>query len=93
MRILFGITIGSAGILLALLSWGVFFKASANAAGQTQPSSGSPEIVQMVGPVSLDQDIRNLPYVAPKAEFEERVLTRLSPSRNGAARRTFAEMP
>src|SRR6478672_528131 len=76
MRIVFGITIGSAGILLALLSWGVFFKASAKAAGQTEATTASPEIVQMVGPVSVDQDLRNLPYVAPKEEFEERVLTR-----------------
>ena len=30
----------------------------------------------MVGPVRLDQDLRNLPYVAPKQEFEERRLTR-----------------
>jgi hypothetical protein len=30
----------------------------------------------MVGPVRLDQDLRSLPYVAPKPQFEERVLTR-----------------
>ena len=30
----------------------------------------------MVGPVRLDQDLRNLPYVAPKEEFEERRLMR-----------------
>lgn len=30
----------------------------------------------MVGPVRLDQDLRNLPYVAPKPEFEERRLMR-----------------
>ena len=29
----------------------------------------------MVGPVRLDQDIRKLPYVAPKPTFEERILT------------------
>ena len=92
MRIVFGITLGSAGILLALLSWGVFFKASAKAAGQTQPSSGSPEIVQMVGPVRLDQDLRNLPYVAPKAEFEERVLTRYPHPGTGGAAGDLAEM-
>src|SRR5262249_11220831 len=31
---------------------------------------------RMIGPVSVDQDLRDLPYVAPKAEFEERALTR-----------------
>ena len=30
----------------------------------------------MVGPVRLDQDLNSLPYIPPKAEFEERVLTR-----------------
>ncbi len=30
----------------------------------------------MVGPVRLDQDLRKLPYVAPKEEFEERRLMR-----------------
>ncbi len=30
----------------------------------------------MVGPVRLDQDLRSLPYVAPKEEFEEKVITR-----------------
>ena len=30
----------------------------------------------MVGPVRLDQDLRKLPYVAPKAEFEETRLMR-----------------
>ena len=30
----------------------------------------------MVGPVRLDQDLRKLPYIAPKEEFEERRLMR-----------------
>ena len=29
----------------------------------------------MVGPVQLNQDVRNLPYVAPKPKFEEKILT------------------
>jgi len=76
LRVAFGIMLGSVGAFLALVSFGVFFKASAQTTGQTQASSGRPEVVQMVGPVSLDQDLRTLPYIAPKAEFEERVLTR-----------------
>ena len=77
LQVVFGIMLGSIGVFLALLSFAMFSKVSAQPAGQTQPpTSGSPEIVQMVGPVRLDQDLRNLPYVAPKAEFEERVLTR-----------------
>src|SRR5690242_6983995 len=43
---------------------------------QDAPGTQSPEVRQMVGPVRLDQDLRNLPDVAPKKEFEERRLTR-----------------
>jgi hypothetical protein len=86
-QVVFGIMLGGIGVFLALLSLAMFSKVSAQAAGQTQPpTSGSPEIVQMVGPVRLDQDLRNLPYVAPKAEFEERALTRYPhPGTGGAA--------
>src|SRR5207253_1893764 len=40
------------------------------------PGTQAPDMVQMVGPVRLDQDLRRLPYVPPKPKFEERVLTR-----------------
>ena len=40
MRIVFGITIGSAGILLALLSWGVFFKPP-----QRRPARRNPQLL------------------------------------------------
>jgi hypothetical protein len=40
------------------------------------PGTQTPDVVQMVGPVRLDQDLRKLPYVAPKKEFEERRLMR-----------------
>jgi hypothetical protein len=76
LRVVFGIILGGVGICLALAGFGIFSKVSAQTGGQTQPSSGSPEIVQLVGPVRLDQDLRDLPYIAPKPEFEETVLTR-----------------
>jgi hypothetical protein len=76
LRVVFGIIFGGAGICLALASLGMFSKAVAQTGSQTAPASASPEIVRMVGPVSLDQDLNSLPYIAPKAEFEERVLTR-----------------
>src|SRR6266545_6684964 len=43
---------------------------------QDSPGTQRPDVVQMVGPVMLNQNLRDLPYVAPKEEFEERVLTR-----------------
>src|ERR1700745_3270396 len=76
LRVVLGIIFGGVGICLALVSFGMFSKASAQTRTQSKSTTASPEIVQMVGPVSLDQDLRNLPYVAPKEEFEERVLTR-----------------
>src|SRR6266542_2395961 len=42
---------------------------------QDAPGTQKPDVMQMVGPVRLDQDLRNLPYVPPKEEIEERVLT------------------
>ena len=44
--------------------------------GQDAPGTQQPDVRQMVGPVRLDQDLRKLPYIAPKAEFEERRLMR-----------------
>src|ERR1700730_16520475 len=43
---------------------------------QAAPGTQTPDVVQMVGPVRLDQDLRTLPYIAPKEEFDETVLTR-----------------
>src|SRR5881392_388321 len=43
---------------------------------QDAPGTQRPDVIPMVGPVRLDQDLRTLPYVAPKEEFEERRLTR-----------------
>src|SRR5262249_10315343 len=42
----------------------------------SQPSSGRPTVVRMVGPVHLAQDLRSLPYVPPSPEIEEGRLTR-----------------
>jgi len=75
-RVIIGLFVGLAGVFLALLSIGVFSKATAQTGGQTHANSAAPEVVQMVGPVSLDQDLRSLAYIAPKAEFEEKPLTR-----------------
>src|SRR5438094_9855318 len=73
------------GVFVALVASGAFSnllaqtkgtKQATGAARQDAPGTQRPDVVQMVGPVRLDQDLRNLPYVAPKKEFEERRLTR-----------------
>src|SRR5260370_24312983 len=67
---------------MALFGMGAFSNALAQGRGTNQqanqaaPGTQTPDVVQMVGPVRLDQDLRTLPYVAPKAEFEERRLMR-----------------
>jgi len=79
-RALIGFGLCVVGVFLALLGFGtfsnVFAQRSPRSGPQTQAPSGPPDIVQMVGPVRQDQDLRSLPYVAPKPEFEERRLTR-----------------
>jgi hypothetical protein len=43
---------------------------------QDAPGTQRPDVVQMVGPVAMNTDLRNLPYVPPKQKEEERRLTR-----------------
>jgi len=40
------------------------------------PGTQRPDVVKMIGPVVMNQDLRNLPYVPPKQKEEERRLTR-----------------
>ncbi len=80
LRVLIAAVFCVTGIALALLAMGAFSSAFAQTKGarnnQAAPGTQTPDVVQMVGPVRLDQDLRNLPYVAPKEEFEERRLMR-----------------
>jgi len=67
------------GIAVAMFAQGNRTKqaqTNRSSGAQDAPGTQRPDVVQMVGPVRLDQDLRNLPYVPPKEEFEERVLTR-----------------
>ena len=77
-RFLIGFIFCLAGVFLALLGFGLYPGGSALAQGpkQNQTGSGGPEVVRLIGPVSQNVDLRALPYIAPKPEFEERVLTR-----------------
>src|SRR2546421_219292 len=80
LRVLIALVVVSAGVFLALLGFGAFSKAIAQVPNQNiagpQPSTPQPDVVALIGPVRLDQDLRTLPYVAPKQEFEERRLMR-----------------
>src|SRR6266513_306640 len=87
LRVLIGLFVFLAGVFMALLGFGAFSNVFAQTKGTrtapqtnpsngTQPPSGPPDMVQMVGPVALNQDLRSLPYIAPTTEIGERRLTR-----------------
>ena len=85
LRVLIASVLCLFGVFVALLGSGVFAQTKGTSASQqsarsnaTQdaPGTQTPDVRRMVGPVRLDQDLRSLPYVAPKKEFEERRLTR-----------------
>ena len=85
-RVLIGLFVLLAGVFLALVGFGAFSnvfaqgkqprQSGASNGTQDAPGTQTPDVVRMVGPVRMNQDVRSLPYVAPKAEFEERRLTR-----------------
>ena len=100
-RVLIGFIFCLAGVFLALLGFDAFSNVFDQAKGtktgpQTNPSNGTqapfdpPDVVQMVGPVAQNQDLRSLPYIPPNKEVEERRLTRYphpergSPERQGS---------
>ena len=80
LRILTASALCLLGIAVALFAQGNLSKPvqqnNQSNRNQDAPGTQRPDVVRMVGPVRLDQDLRNLPYVAPKAEFEERPLSR-----------------
>src|SRR6266536_1406735 len=68
------------GIAVALFAQGNRSKQSQQSnrpnGAQDAPGTQQPDVVQMVGPFMLTTNLRDLPYTAPKGEFEERDLTR-----------------
>ena len=85
LRVLVAAVFCLAGVFVALVGSGAFAQTKGTRAPQQPagsnamqdaPGTQTPDVVQMVGPVRLDQDLRDLPYVAPKPREEERRLTR-----------------
>ena len=66
------------GILSVLLVFALYSGATAQAQRPAveQQNLGRPDIIPMVGPISQDQDLRSLPYIAPNEEDEEVPLLR-----------------
>src|SRR5207249_8953500 len=80
LRVLIGSVLCLAGIFLVMLGMGAFSSAFAQRRGantnQDAPGTQTPDVVRMVGPVRLDMDLRDLPWVAPKAHHDEQPLYR-----------------
>jgi hypothetical protein len=80
LRVLIAAVFCLLGVFVALVGSGVFAqtkgaKNTRSSGAQDAPGTQTPDVVQMVGPVRLDQDLRTLPYVPNEGENEERRLT------------------
>ena len=103
LRVLIASVFCLVGVFVALFGMGAFSSAFAqknnqSATNQDAPGTQRPDVVQMVGPVRLDQDLRKLPYIPANKEHEERRLTRYpfpltgsdAPAGSGAPRGAWA---
>src|ERR1043166_1858323 len=78
LRLLIGLFVVLAGSAILFASSLISSPGSATAGSATavQPDTPMPDVVQLIGPVLLNTDLRDLPYIAPSHEFEEKRLTR-----------------
>jgi N-acetylneuraminic acid mutarotase len=84
------------GIAVALFAQGNRTKqaqASRSAARQDAPGTQRPDVVQMIGPVMMNQDLRSIPYVPATKEVEERRLTRYPFPLAGAPQQAIPSSP
>src|SRR6266436_1400259 len=87
LRVLIASVICLLGIAVALFAQGNRTKTvqQNNRPNRTQDAPGTqkPDVVQMVGPVIMNRDLRSIPYVPTRKEHEERRLTRYVPLNTG----------
>lgn len=84
-RIVFAVCLG--GISLALIGFGANSTEQARAAALINKRPGAPDVYRMVGPVSLDQDIRALRSIPQGSESEETRLMRFPRRRSNGPER------
>jgi hypothetical protein len=88
LRVLIASVLCLCGIAVALFAQGNRTKPvqQTNRSGTNQdaPGTQTPDVVQMVRPVRLDQNLRNLPYIPQEGETEEQRLTRYPHPKTGA---------
>jgi hypothetical protein len=93
LRVLIAFVFCLAGVFIALAGAGLYLGASkaeaqpgpGSAAPASANSPGGPDVVQMVGPVRLDQDLRSLPYILPAPRILKKPLTRFPRSDTGGS--------
>src|SRR4029450_3444176 len=87
LRVLIASVLCLFGVFVALFAQGNRTKPTqTNRSGSAQDAPGTqrPDVVQMVGPAIMNQDLRSIPYVpAARKEREERRLTRYVPLNTG----------
>jgi hypothetical protein len=92
LRVLIASVLCLFGVFVALVGSGAFAQTKGTRAAQQParsnarqdaPGTQTPDVIQMVGPVRLDQDLRSLPYIPQKPREEERRLTRYVPLSTG----------
>src|SRR5215472_13530394 len=92
LRVLIASVLCLFGVFVALLGSGAFAQTKGTRASQQParsnarqdaPGTQKPDVVQMVGPVMMNQDLRSIPYVPTRKEHEERRLTRYVPLNSG----------
>src|SRR5262245_36911386 len=92
LRFLLASALGLFAVFVALVGSGAFAQNKGPRASQqparsnvTQdpPGTQTPDVIRMVGPVRLDQDLRSLPYIPRTPREESRRLTRYVPLNTG----------
>ena len=102
LRVLIATVFCLAGIFFALTGAGLYL-GSSKAQAQSGPAStmpvtanspNAPDVVQLVGPVRLDQDLRSLPYIPPTPQIlKERPTLHSFPLSGGPARSETSAFP
>src|SRR5205814_4534724 len=75
------------GIAVALFAQGNRTKqaqTSRSGRAQAAPGTQTPDVVQMVGPVIMTTNLRDLPYIPNEGEMDEQPLTRYPHPKTGA---------
>src|SRR5438874_13405369 len=95
LRVLIASVLCLAGVAIAMLATGAFSTAFAQTKGsgsgtQDAPGTQTPDVVRLVGPVRLNQNLRDLPYIPNERFAEEQQMTRYP---HGGTREPAAPFP